>query len=79
MTRLDYLRDQANRAERLACAVTDALTVTRLASFAADCRREMLGEMSRLIASDPRKDARDSSSPPWSRRATDADSSAAIS
>lgn len=44
MTRMDYLRDQANRAERLAYAVTDALTVQRLASFAADCRREMLAE-----------------------------------
>ena len=37
MTRMDYLRDQAARAERLAYAVTDLLTLQRLASFAADC------------------------------------------
>jgi hypothetical protein len=41
MTRMDDLRDQATRAERLACCVTDALTIERLAGFAADCRREM--------------------------------------
>lgn len=77
MTRLDYLRDQANRAERLACAVTDALTVKRLASFAADCRREILAEKSQLIANDHSKDG-DSSSRPWSRRTTDNDLSAAM-
>jgi hypothetical protein len=52
MTRMDYLRDQANRAERLAYTVTDALTVQRLASFAAACRREMLAEKNQLTAYD---------------------------
>ncbi len=33
---MNGLRDQANRAERLACIVTDALTVWRLARFAAE-------------------------------------------
>jgi hypothetical protein len=41
MTRMDYLRDQADKAERLTHCVTDALTIERLAGFAADCRREM--------------------------------------
>jgi hypothetical protein len=78
MTRLDYLRDQANRAERLACAVTDALTVARLESFAADCRREMLTEKRHLIPRDHSKDCSDSSSPQWSRRRPDDDSAAAM-
>lgn len=41
MSRQQYLRDQAERAERLARGVTDALTVERLTSFAADCRRQI--------------------------------------
>jgi hypothetical protein len=60
MTRMDYLRDQAARAERLAYAVTDVLTVQRLASFAADCRREMwsIVEEGQSIASDERQECR---------------------
>lgn len=41
MSRLQYLRDQAERAERLTRAVSDPLTVERLTSFAADCRRQI--------------------------------------
>jgi hypothetical protein len=41
MTRLQYLGDQAARAERIAQAITDKLTVERLLSFAADCRRQI--------------------------------------
>jgi hypothetical protein len=60
MTRMDYLRDQAARAERLAYAVTDVLTVQRLASFAADCRREMssIAEEDQSIACDERQECR---------------------
>jgi hypothetical protein len=39
MTRTDLLEEQAARAERLARAVTDGLTIERLLSFATDCRR----------------------------------------
>lgn len=42
MDEIDNLRDQAERAERLSrCIITDALTVDRLKSFAAECRRRM--------------------------------------
>lgn len=41
MTRLQYLGDQAARAERIARAITDTLTIERLLSFAADCRRQI--------------------------------------
>lgn len=41
MERLQYLRDQVSRAERLARTMTDGLTVERLQLFAADCRREI--------------------------------------
>ena len=60
MTRMDYLRNQAARAERLAYAVTDVLTVQRLASFAADCRREMrsIAEEDQSIACDERQECR---------------------
>ena len=40
MTRMEYLLDQVTRAERLAKHALDALTVNRLASFAAECRQE---------------------------------------
>ena len=58
MTRMDYLRDQEARAERLAYAVTDVLTLQRLASFAADCRREMwsIAEEDQSIACDERQE-----------------------
>jgi len=41
MDEIDYLRNQAERAERLSTCITDALTVERLKSFAAECRRRM--------------------------------------
>jgi hypothetical protein len=41
MTELEYLRDQAARAERLAKAVVDALTVERLEAFAAECKQRI--------------------------------------
>jgi hypothetical protein len=41
MARQQYLKEQIERAERLAKSTTDALTIERLKSFAADCRREM--------------------------------------
>jgi len=41
MNRLEYLQDQALRAERLAKSITDTLTVERLQSFAAECRRQI--------------------------------------
>ncbi|MBV9563092.1 MAG: hypothetical protein JOY90_22005 [Bradyrhizobium sp.] len=41
MTGIEDLQDQADRAERLAKTVTDALTVERLLSFAAECRNKI--------------------------------------
>jgi hypothetical protein len=41
MARHQYLKQQVERAERLARSMTDALTIERLKAFAADCRREM--------------------------------------
>ncbi len=41
MTRLQYLKDQAARAERIARSITDTLTIERLLSFAADCRHQV--------------------------------------
>jgi hypothetical protein len=41
MTRLQYLGDQATKAERIARTITDALTIERLLSFAAECRRQI--------------------------------------
>jgi hypothetical protein len=41
MNRIDYLRDQAERAERLANAIMDTLTVERLRAFAAECRSQV--------------------------------------
>jgi hypothetical protein len=38
MDEIEHLRDQAARAERLAKAIVDALTVTRLQAFATECR-----------------------------------------
>jgi len=43
MSRMEYLFDQAMRAERLAKHALDVLTVNRLASFAAACRQEPKG------------------------------------
>jgi hypothetical protein len=41
MNRIEYLRDQAERAERLAKGIMDTLTVERLRAFAAECRSEV--------------------------------------
>ncbi len=41
MDRLECLQDQALRAERLAKSITDTVTVERLQSFAAECRRQI--------------------------------------
>ena len=41
MDKIDDLRNQAERAERLAKSITDPLTVERLQSFAAECRRQI--------------------------------------
>ncbi|MET0436178.1 MAG: hypothetical protein ABW043_01660 [Devosia sp.] len=44
MTEVQYLRDQAARAERLARSAMDALTVERLQAFAAECRTKAEAE-----------------------------------
>jgi len=41
MSRIEYLRDQAERAERLAKAIMDTVTVERLRAFAAECRGQV--------------------------------------
>ena len=41
MNRIEYLQQQAARAERLAKNGMDALTVERLQSFAAECRNQI--------------------------------------
>jgi hypothetical protein len=41
MTRLQYLKEQAATAERIARAITDTLTIERLLSFAENCRRQI--------------------------------------
>jgi len=41
MDEIDFLRGQAERAERLSMCITDTLTVERLKSFAAECRRRI--------------------------------------
>lgn len=41
MTRIDYLKGQAARAERLAKAILDQQTAERLQAFAAECRAEL--------------------------------------
>jgi hypothetical protein len=38
MSKIDYFRDQAERAERLAKTIMDTLTVEKLRAFAAECR-----------------------------------------
>ena len=44
MNTIQYLEDQAARAERLAKRITDKLTVEKLLSFAGDRRREIEGD-----------------------------------
>jgi len=41
MARINYLREQVARAERLAKAILDQQTAERLQAFAAECRAEM--------------------------------------
>jgi hypothetical protein len=41
MSRIDYFRDQAERAERLAKTIMDTLTVEKLREFAAECRSQV--------------------------------------
>ncbi len=41
MTTIQYLEDQARRAERLAKRITDARTIEKLLSFAGERRREI--------------------------------------
>ena len=41
MARIDYLREQIARAERLAKAILDQQTSERLQAFAAECRVEL--------------------------------------
>lgn len=41
MTRIDYLKEQFARAERLAKAILDQQTAERLQAFAAECRAEL--------------------------------------
>lgn len=41
MTRIDYLKEQIARAERLAKAILDQQTAERLQAFAAECRAEL--------------------------------------
>jgi hypothetical protein len=41
MSRLQDLKRQAARAERLTACVTDTLTIERLRAFAADCLRQV--------------------------------------
>jgi hypothetical protein len=41
MARIDYLREQVARAERLAKAILDQHAAERLQAFAAECRAEM--------------------------------------
>jgi hypothetical protein len=41
MDRINYLKEQAAKAERLARGIVDAVTVERLMAFAAACRAEV--------------------------------------
>lgn len=41
MTRIEYLKEQVARAERLARAILDQQTAERLQAFAAECRAEL--------------------------------------
>jgi hypothetical protein len=41
MSRIEHLRDRAERAERLAKAIMDTLTVERLRAFAAECQSQV--------------------------------------
>jgi hypothetical protein len=53
MDKVYHLRDQAERAERLARSINDTLTIERLLSFAAECHRQL-----ELVAPAQHKEAR---------------------
>ena len=42
MARIEYLKEQVARAERLARTILDQETVERLQTFAAECRAELM-------------------------------------
>jgi hypothetical protein len=42
MARIDYLKEQVARAERLAKTILDRETAERLEAFAAQCRAELM-------------------------------------
>ena len=41
MTKMQELKEQAARAERLASSILDTVTVERLLAFTADCRKQI--------------------------------------
>jgi hypothetical protein len=41
MSRVEYLKEQIARCERLARSIMDEMTVQRLMTFAAQCRNEL--------------------------------------
>jgi hypothetical protein len=41
MTKVQELKEQVARAERLASSIPDKVTVERLLAFAADCRKQL--------------------------------------
>ena len=51
MTKMQELNEQAARAERLASSILDTVTVERLLTFAADCRKQLgvLNESERCV------------------------------
>jgi hypothetical protein len=51
MARQQYLKEQIERAERLANAVGDVLTTERLKAFAEECRREIALLTLKVVAS----------------------------
>jgi hypothetical protein len=50
MARIDYLKDQLARAERLVKAILDQQAAERLQAFAAECRAELQALTSRVAA-----------------------------
>lgn len=43
MSRIEYLKEQIARCERLTSRIMDEMTVARLMTFAAQCREELAG------------------------------------
>jgi hypothetical protein len=43
MSRVEYLKEQIARCERLTRNILDEMTVQRLMAFAAQCRKELAG------------------------------------